>query len=139
LFAKLTKFYIRIADPKGAIQISLLGTGKSSSFVTIATTTITATSSATGLGFDPLGSVPLGESAGSPTTFAIGNTQRYMRLKQRVRDVQVVVTTTTLENDYLLMGYKIQGNILNISTPVAKKYEVCYLIKLEIKYNGKSI
>ena len=121
LFAKLKKFHIRLADPKGAVQISLLGTGKSSTFSTLATATITTTSASTGLGFDPLGSVKLGLSNGSPTTFAIGNTQRHMRLKQRVRDVQLRIQTNTLENGYSLMGYKIQGNILSISDPSGEK------------------
>jgi len=120
-FAKLKKFHIRLMDIKGSVQISLLGTGKSSTFSTIATATITTDSAATGLGFDPLGSIPLGTSGGSPTTFAIGNTQRHMRLKDRVRDVQLQVVTTTLENGYSLVGYKIKGNILNISEPSSEK------------------
>jgi len=120
-FAKLKKFHIRLADPKGTVSVSLIGTGKSSTFSTIASAAITTTSAATGLGFDPLGSVVLGTSAGSPTTFAIGNTQRHMRLKSRVRDVQLVAETTTLENGYTLMGYKIKGTILNVNDPSGEK------------------
>lgn len=121
-FAKLKKFHIRISEPKGAIQVSLIGTGKTATFSTIATATITSTSAATGLGFDPLGSVPLGASIGSPSTYAIGNTQRHMRLKNRVRDIQLIVQTDTLENGYTLMGYKIQGNILNVTEPSSEKF-----------------
>ncbi len=120
-FAKLKKFHIRLADPKGTVSVSLIGTGKSSSFSTIAAASITSTSAATGLGFDPLGSVKLGLSEGSPTTFAIGNTQRHLRLKSRVRDVQLVVETTGLENGYTLMGYKIKGTILNVNEPSSEK------------------
>jgi len=120
-FAKLKKFYIKLANPRGTVQVSLVGTGKSSTFSTIASAIITSTSAATGLGFDPLGSVLLGTSNGTPTTFAIENTQRHMRLKARVRDIQVRVTTTTLENDYTLMGYKIKGNILTVSDPSSEK------------------
>ena len=120
-FAKLKKFLIRLADPKGAVNVSLLGTGKSAQFLTVAAASITASSAATGLGFDPLGSIRLGLSAGTATTFAIGNTQRHMRLKNRVRDVQVMITTTTLENGYTLMGYKIKGHVLNLSEPSSEK------------------
>lgn len=120
-FAKLKKFLIRLADPKGAITVSLIGTGKSSSFSTVASATITSASAATGLGFDPLGSVRLGLTAGSPTTFAIGNTQRHMRLKARVRDIQLHLETTGLENGYTLMGYKVKGNVLNITDPSGEK------------------
>lgn len=120
-FAKLKKFLIRLADPKGTINISLLGTGKSSQFSTVASASITAASAATGLGFDPLGSVKLGLSVGIPVTFAIGNTQRHLRLKNRVRDVQVMVVTTGLENGYTLMGYKIKGHVLNLSDPSSEK------------------
>lgn len=120
-FAKLKKFHIRLADPKGSVQVSLVGTGKTSTFSTLATATISSTSAATGLGFDPLGAVLLGASSGVPATFAIGNTQRHMRLKNRVRDVQLRIQTTTLENRYTLMGYKIQGNILNVKSPSSEK------------------
>jgi hypothetical protein len=120
-FAKLKKFIIRVADPKGSINISLLGTGKSSLFSTIASASITTASAATGLGFDPLGSVKLGLTAGIPVTFAISNTQKHMRLKNRVRDIQVKIETTTLENGYTLMGYKIKGHVLNLSDPSSEK------------------
>ncbi|HRY74266.1 MAG TPA: hypothetical protein P5098_01100, partial [Candidatus Dojkabacteria bacterium] len=120
-FAKLKKFHIRLADPKGTVKVSFIGTGKNSTFSTIAHTEISTTNAATGLGFDPLGSVQLGASNGSPTTFAIGNTQRHMRLKARVRDVQLVVETTGLENGYTLMGYKIKGTILNVNDPSSEK------------------
>ena len=116
-FAKLSKLHVRIANPKGAISVSVLGTGKTATFSTVASATVPTASAATGLGFDPLGSVQLGASNGSPTTFAIDNTQRHLSLKSRVRDVQVRIETTSLENGYTLLGYKIKGKILNLSEP----------------------
>jgi len=120
-FAKLKKFHIRLANPKGTVNVSLIGTGKISTFSTVASASISTSSASTGLGFDPLGSVQLGASNGKPTTFAIGNTQRHMRLKARVRDIQLVVETTGLENGYTLMGYKIKGTILNVNDPSSEK------------------
>lgn len=116
-FARLRMAKFRFEEPKGAIAISLIGTGRRGSFSTIASGTVTTSQAKTGLGFDLMGTILLGSSSGVPTTFSSVNTQRNIRLRSRVRDVQVQIQTTGLENGYKLHSYRIEGNLLNIKDP----------------------
>lgn len=113
-FARLRIAKFRFEEPKGAVNISLIGTGRRKSFSTIATGVLTTSQSLTGLGFDLIGKVILGDTKGIPKTFSSKNTQRNIRLRYRVRDIQVQIETTGLENGYKLHSYRIEGHVLNI-------------------------
>jgi len=116
-FARLRITKFRFEEPKGAVSISLLGTGRRESFGTIATGVMSTSQALTGLGFDLLGDTLMGDTEGSPTTFSSRNTQRNIRLRDRVRDIQVEIETKGLENGYKLHSYRVEGNLLNIKDP----------------------
>jgi hypothetical protein len=122
-FSKLRKVKFKFEEPKGNIQLTILGTNRKSLFGTLAAKTLSnaASSSNSGLGFDPLGSVQLGDTAGTASNFSSKNTQCNIKLKDRVRDVQVQVETRGLENEYKMHGYYIEGFLLSTKDPASER------------------
>lgn len=110
-FAKLRKFNIRMIEPKGLINLSILGTGKRAGFSSLKTASITTTSALTGMGLDKMGTIKLGDTSGTPETFASKNAQRNLRLNNKVRDVQLEVATSGINASYKLQGYRVEATV----------------------------
>lgn len=120
-FAKLKIAKFRFEEPKGAISISILGTGREGSFSSVSTATLTTSQANTGMGFDLMGTILLGDTEGLPMTFSSKNTQRNIKLRNKVRDVQVQITTSAMENGYKLHSFMIEGNMLSLKDPSSER------------------
>ena len=64
-----------------------------------------------------MGTVLLGDTEGTPGTFASKNAQWNLRMRSKVRDVQVKIETFNLENSYRLYSYRIDGSLLAVRDP----------------------
>lgn len=120
-FAKVNKIYIKLGSPRGTINFEVSGTKKTSPFSSLATKTISPTASLTGMGWDLMGNVLMGDTAGTPTTFADSSDIRYVNIRKTVRDFKFKVTTSGVNSDYVLQGFILEGRPTRTRPPSAWK------------------
>jgi hypothetical protein len=120
-FAKITKAYINVGNVKGTLNFEVTGVGKKGSFKALATKTISPGVSSSGLGWDLLGSVLMGDSTGFPKTFTDSSLIKYMKINKILRQIQFHLTTTTLDSSYVLLGLKCDGFAIQTNLPSSYK------------------
>lgn len=120
-FIKLKKVYIKLGNPRGSINFEVAGSTKSGGFTSIGSSTITPQYSMTGMGYDLMGSVLMGDSSGFPTTFSDSADPRYIKINKKLRDIQIRLTTNSLDADYTLQSFIFDGLQLNTNPPSSWK------------------
>lgn len=122
-YAKINKIHVKLNAPTGKINFEVLGTQKNESFKAVSSKELDmgSSSSNTGLGFDRLGTVQLGDTNGSLSTIADSAIQRFMKIRKKLRDLQFRVSTTQYDSSYTLLGFIIEGNTLKINPPTSEK------------------
>jgi hypothetical protein len=120
-FLKLKKVYIKLGNPRGAINFEVLGSGKSEPFTSIASATISPQYSMTGMGFDLMGDVLMGDTLGVPTTFSDSADPRFVKVNKKLKDIQLRITTNTIDADYTLQSFILEGNQLKVTPPSSWK------------------
>lgn len=116
-FAKIKRVFVRLRNAVGAIVFSVLGTGKNRQFSNLKSATITQGSSDTGIGWDPIGTVQIGDTMGAPTSFAQESLIKYLNINKLVREVQFEVSGSSLESRAALTGLLAAGFSLATSPP----------------------
>lgn len=116
-FLKLKKVFFKFGSPRGAITFTVLGSSKSSGFTTVGSETISPQYSLTGMGFDLMGDVQMGDTDGVPTTFSDSSDPRYIKINKKLRDIQMKITTNSLDADYTLQSFILEGNELKTRPP----------------------
>jgi len=116
-FARVGKVFVKLGNPRGTINFEVSGSQKTASFRSIVAKTISPAYSNAGLGYDPLGSVQLGYSAGTADLFADSADLRYTNIRKKLRDIQLRITTNTIETDYTLYGFIIEGTKIETNPP----------------------
>lgn len=109
-FMKVSKVFIKLGNPRGAINFEVAGTQKSAPFKSIGAATITATTANTGLGWDLLGSVQLGDTSGTPETFSDSSDPHFIQIRKKLRDIQFRVSSNSYDADFVLQGIIVEGN-----------------------------
>lgn len=108
-FIKADKVYIKLGSPRGTINFEVSGTQKNSGFSALASKTISPGTSLTGMGNDVMGGFLMGSSNGTPTLFADSSDIRYIKLRKKMRDIKFRVSSESLDTDYVLQGFIIEG------------------------------
>lgn len=116
-FLKLKKIFIKLGNPRGAINFEVAGSTKTGGFTSIGSATITNLTSMTGMGFDLMGGVLMGSSDGIPTSFSDSADPRYIKVNKKLRDIQLRLTTNSLDADYTLHSFIFDGLQLNTNPP----------------------
>jgi hypothetical protein len=120
-FVKVNKAFIRLGSPRGAINFEILGSAKNTPFSSVASATITPTYSMTGMGFDLMGDVLMGDTEGTPSFFSDSSDKRYLKIRKKLADIQFRLTTNSVDADYTLLGIIIEGNKLAVKPPSSWK------------------
>jgi len=120
-FIKLKKVYIKLGNPRGSINFEVAGSTKSGGFTSIGSSTITPQYSMTGMGYDLMGGIQMGDSSGFPTTFSDSSDPRYIKINKKLRDIQIRLTTNSLDADYTLQSFIFDGLQLNTNPPSSWK------------------
>jgi len=120
-FLKVNKVHIKLGSPRGAITFEVLGSEKNKGFTGLASKTISPQYSLTGMGFDLMGAVQMGDTLGTPTFFSDSADQRNLKIRKKLRDIQFRITTNSVNSDYTLLGFIIEGNALKINSPSSEK------------------
>jgi len=120
-FLKLKKVFIKLGSPRGSINFEVLGSGKSGGFTSIGSATISPQYSMTGMGFDQMGAVLMGSSLGTPSTFGDTADPRYIKINKKLKDIQLRLTTDSIDADYTLQSFVFSGNQLRVNPPSSWK------------------
>lgn len=116
-FLKLKKVFVKLGNPRGAISVEILGSSKNDGFSSVGSATITPQYSMTGMGYDIMGDVLMGDSDGTPSTFSDSADPRYIKVNKKLRDIQFRLTTNSLDADYTLHSFILSGNALKVNPP----------------------
>ena len=114
-FIKLNRVYIKLGNPRGTINFEVSGSQKNKPLSTLASKSIVPTSSNTGMGFDLMGNVQMGDSSGTPSTFSDTSDPRYLKIRKKLRDIRLRVYSNTYDTDYVLQSFIIEGNQIKIN------------------------
>lgn len=120
-FEKLDKVFIKLGNPTGTINFQVSGTQKTSPFVALATKAISPQSSLTGMGWDLMGSINMGDTSGTPTTFADSSDIRYVKIRKKLRDIQLQVTSDSYDTTYVLQSFIFEGTPVQTNPPSSWK------------------
>ena len=120
-FLKLKKVYIKLGNPRGSINFEILGSGKSGGFTSIGTATITNLYSYTGMGMDQMGAVLMGSTLGTPSTYSDTADPRYIKINKKLKDIQLRLTSNSIDADYTLQSFIFSGNQLRVNPPSSWK------------------
>jgi len=71
----------------------------------------------TGMGFDVMGEVQMGDTLGVPTFFSDSADPRYIKINKKLKDVQVRITTQSIDADYTLQSMIFSGNQIKVNPP----------------------
>lgn len=108
-FAKVKKLFLQFRNTSGANNVTVTGTGKSDSLLSLATKTIVSEGSTTGLTYDLLSTTQLSTSSGVPSTYQNESDISKIRINKLIRDIQVQITTTGVNDRYTLIGMQFEG------------------------------
>ena len=120
-FLKVDKVYLKLGNPRGAINFEVSGTEKNDPFTSLKTATITSQSSNTGMGYDLMGNVQMGDTDGTPSTFSDSSDPHYVKVRKKLRDIQLRLTTSGFDSDYILQSIIIEGNKVGTNAPSSWK------------------
>lgn len=120
-FLKVNKVFIKLGNPRGAINFEVSGTQKNAPFKSLGSATIVPSSSSTGLGWDPLGTVQMGDTEGTPSTFSDSSDPHYIKVRKKLRDIQFTVSSNSFNTDYVLQGFIVEGNQVRVNPPSSWK------------------
>ena len=128
----LKETVLELGNPRGAINFQVLGIGKSNSFNTIATATITDFGSNTGIGTDLFGENHFSETqtntsggAGSwaiilvdaPSTFTQATTKKAIKKRAKVYNIQYKVSSSTADTDFTILSLQSKGTLVRRRLP----------------------
>lgn len=108
-FVRVEKVFLRLGSPRGTINLEISGTQRTKGFRSLATKQISPQASLTGMGWDNMGDTLMGDTGGTPTTFSDSSDPRYVKIRKKLRDIKLRVYTNTIDSDYILQGFIIEG------------------------------
>jgi hypothetical protein len=79
----------------------------------------------------------MGTTAGVPTTYSDSSSPYFVKIRKKLRDIQLRVTTTGYDSDYILQGFIISGNALKLGAPSSWKLNVLlpFIVSSLIAFN----
>lgn len=108
-FARIKRVFVKLGSPRGKINFEVSGTERNKPFKALASKTITPQYALTGTGYDPTGMVLTGDTDGDPKLFSDKADIRYVDVRKKVRDFQLRITSDTIDSEYSILGFIIEG------------------------------
>jgi hypothetical protein len=130
----LREAIVELGRPRGVVKFQVLGLGKSDSFTTLATKTITSFASNTGVGADLAGAVVASSTrsstrggAGSwavyllesPETFSQSTVKAAIKKRAKIYAIQFKVYSTNADTDYTILSLQARGRLQSSKVPSA--------------------
>ena len=108
---------MRLRNPVGGINFTILGTKRGEAFSTLASETYTSGASNTGWNWDKWNTFKWNTTSGTPTTFSAESDIKFLRVFERLRDIQFQISTTSYIANYVLLGLKASGRPIEMTEP----------------------
>ena len=122
-FSKISKVYVKFGNPRGTIGVEISGSEKNKPFSSLGSATISSQSSYTGIGYDLMGDIEMGDSDGVPTTYSDSSDPHYINIRKKLRDIQFRITSNSYDADYTLQGFIVEGNFIKSKPPSGWKIQ----------------
>jgi hypothetical protein len=118
-FVKVNKLYVKLGNPRGVINLEVSGSEKNRPFTSLAAVQVDNQDAivSSGLGWDLMGDVLMGDTEGTPEYFTDSAASYYVNIRKKLRDIKISVTTNTIDADYVLQGFVIEGNLIKVNPP----------------------
>lgn len=128
----LREVILELGRPRGVVKFQILGIGKTDSFQTLATKTITSFSSNTGVGADLAGAVVASSTRSStrggagawavylldsPSTFTQATVRAAIKKRAKIYALQFKVYSTTADTSYTILNLQAKGRLLPAKIP----------------------
>lgn len=128
----LREAILELGRPRGVVKFQILGIGKSNSFATLATKTITSFASNTGVGSDLAGAVTASSTRSSvsggadnwaiylldaPSMFTQATVRAAIKKRAKIYAIQFKVYSTTADTDYTILSLQAKGNLVKSKIP----------------------
>lgn len=120
-FVKVNKVFVKLGNPRGNISFTVSGTQKNSPFSSIGEANIGATTSNSGMGWDLMGNVLLGDTNGTVETFSDSSSPHFLKIRKKLRDIKLSISSNSNNTDYVLQGFIIEGSLIKVNPPTAWK------------------
>lgn len=108
-FGRHFRAAVKLRAVSGQVDITILGTGKTGTFESIATASVEGTLSQAGLGWDLLGDLVMGDTDGVVVSFDSDSLIRYLWANKLLREIQFKVSGTDVNDRAVLLGYQFRG------------------------------
>ncbi len=116
-FAKIKDVFVRLGYPQGAVSITIAGTEKGEDYSNLASQTFVPGGSTTGWNWDKWNTLKFNTSGGTPETFSSASNIRYIRVNKRLRDIQIKISSSALDSEWTLLGWRIEGRPITSRAP----------------------
>lgn len=120
-FARRFKTAVKLRSVSGSVNVVVYGTGKTGSFEAVATATIEGRLAQAGMGWDLMGGFQLGDTEGDVVTFDSDSLVRYLWANSLVREIQLKIYGTDINDRAIILGYLMRGNKDNTANPLSWK------------------
>ena len=130
----LKEAIVELGRPKGVVKFQVLGIGKSDSFTTIATKTITSFGANTGVGSDLPGKLHLTATqtnskkvsgtwtiyvVNAPSTYTQAMTKSAIKKRKKLYAIQFKVYSTTADTQFTILSLQARGTVIPRRIPSA--------------------
>lgn len=117
-FARRFKTAVKLRSVSGSVVVTVYGTGKSGSFEAIATSTVEGRLAQAGMGWDLVGNFQLGDTDGTVVTFDSDSLIRYLWANGLMREIQVKISGSNINDRAIILGYQFKGVSDNTAMPL---------------------
>lgn len=116
-FAKIVEVIVELYQPQGSISIEVLGTTKQGGFASLVSRTIQDSVSDSGMDTENYGDLAWDDPVEAPSAYASSSVKKRIRVGQKLNNVQIRITTNTINTHYTLLGYQIKGYLVPTKYP----------------------
>lgn len=116
-WAQMTRALFEFSNLQGTVTISVLGTEKRKQFSTVATRTVSDTTSNAGIGSLLFGEALFSACTPAPTTYSQSSTKKYLRLNKLLNNVKFQISSSSNNTKFTLLSLKADGFEVPTSPP----------------------
>lgn len=116
-WAYIKKVYVELADPQGAINLTVSGTRRNRDFAAVGQRTISTGAGVSGFGADLFGDIEFGDSGYAGVTFSQPSIKKVLNIKKTLNNLRLTLSTDTIDARYALMEFVVEGMLLPTTDP----------------------
>lgn len=108
-FSQINEAEFEFGDLVGTVTVTVLGTMKGKDFQTVASRTVSDTTSNAGLGSHMFSEAMFSEASPAPVTFSSSSLKKYLKVNKLLNNIQFVISSNGNNVKYTLLSIKANG------------------------------